>query len=500
MAVIGKIRKNFWFVLLVLGLALAAFILMDMSGSSGPGGQVTNLTMGNVAGEKISYQDFQTTESAYYRNANLDVYQKRKNIWDFYVEEALVNKEASALGLNVPYDELMELQFGTNQSSVIINNWTNPQTGQVDLAQLNQFRTMIEGGNDLPPDLEAFWGEQEKHIIKDALQNKIFSIVNKSIYTPSWMAEESYKNENTKVDFSFVKIPFDAMDGEGVELTDADFVNFMKENKALYEEDEPTRIAEYATFEVAPSESDKQAIREQMDLLRNEFLVTEDDSLFAVSNRGGYSHIYYGLDQLPESARDSIASLTPGQVYGPYEDQGAYGIIKLLDKRVVPDTVEAKHIIINANRADASSVAAAQAKIDSIEQVYKSGSKSFEDLAKEHSQGPSGPEGGDLGRFTQASMVKEFSDVCFMTGKAGGVYTTVTDFGVHLIRVEDQVFNDEEPKYQIATIAQVIIPSQQTQDAMFDKVSDIVAVNRNMSDMTAALEAENIRFREICTT
>jgi len=58
MALIGKIRKNFWFVLLLLGLALAAFIMMDMTGSSGPGGAVTSMTMGNVDGQKINYQDF----------------------------------------------------------------------------------------------------------------------------------------------------------------------------------------------------------------------------------------------------------------------------------------------------------------------------------------------------------------------------------------------------------------------------------------------------------
>ena len=119
MALIGKIRKNFWFVLLLLGLALAAFIMMDMTGSSGPGGAVTSMTMGNVDGQKINYQDFSRTEQAYYRNAGTDIFQKRKTIWDFYVENALVNKEADALGLNVSREELMDLQFGPNPSQII---------------------------------------------------------------------------------------------------------------------------------------------------------------------------------------------------------------------------------------------------------------------------------------------------------------------------------------------------------------------------------------------
>jgi len=82
MALIGKIRKNFWFVLILLGLALAAFIMMDMTGS-GPAGTVTSLTIGNIDGEKINYQDFQQTEQAYFRNAQLDPFQKRKTFGIF---------------------------------------------------------------------------------------------------------------------------------------------------------------------------------------------------------------------------------------------------------------------------------------------------------------------------------------------------------------------------------------------------------------------------------
>ena len=127
MALIGKIRKNYWLILIVLGLALAAFIMMDMTGASGPAGPTT-ATMGSIAGERIDYGAFQRTESEYYGNAPGDLFSKRKTIWDFYVENALLKKEGKALGLNVSRDELMDLQFGANQSQIIQQNWRNPQT------------------------------------------------------------------------------------------------------------------------------------------------------------------------------------------------------------------------------------------------------------------------------------------------------------------------------------------------------------------------------------
>ena len=176
MALIGTIRKNFWFVLILLGLALAAFILMDMTAAGNAGG-TGSLTMGSIAGEKIDYRAFQTTESAYFGNAPGDAFSKKKNIWDFYVQDALLKRESNKLGLAVSSEELMDLQFGANPSQIIQANWRNPQTGQLDIAQLNQFKTVIENGDEMNKEFRIFWAEQEKQIIKDRVQSKLNNLV-----------------------------------------------------------------------------------------------------------------------------------------------------------------------------------------------------------------------------------------------------------------------------------------------------------------------------------
>lgn len=488
MALIGKIRKNFWFVLILLGLALAAFIMMDMTGS-GPAGTVTSLTIGNIDGEKINYQDFQQTEQAYFRNAQLDPFQKRKNIWDFYVENALIKNEASALGLNVSKDELMDLQFGVNQSPVIRSNWTNPQTGQIDQASLQQFRTAIENNEPLNPEFTAYWAEQEKQIIKEALEAKVYSLINKSVYTPSWMAEESFKLENSKADFNYVKIPFNEIDGEGVEVSDADIKAYMKENPAQYMNDEETRTAKIAVFNVEATQEDIDTILSRMNTLKREFKISENDSLFAISNRGSYAPIYGTKDQLPETAREEIAALEPGEIYGPFVDEDLMFVVKMIDKRPVADSVSARHILRSADRVNnPQSVETASAYIDSLQSLLKRGRVDFETLARENSQDPSvATNGGDLGTFTQSTMVREFADACFLYGKEGGIYKVTTDFGVHLIKIEDQIFNDNENKYRVSTIVQPVIPSQQTQDSVYDRVSEIVAQSRTAADLEEAV-------------
>jgi peptidyl-prolyl cis-trans isomerase C len=63
------------------------------------------------------------------------------------------------------------------------------------------------------------------------------------------------------------------------------------------------------------------------------------------------------------------------------------------------------------------------------------GGADFAEMAKEHSQCPSGRQGGGLGQFSPGQMVKEFDDVVFSAelGKTHG--PVKTQFGYHLIEI-----------------------------------------------------------------
>lgn len=62
----------------------------------------------------------------------------------------------------------------------------------------------------------------------------------------------------------------------------------------------------------------------------------------------------------------------------------------------------------------------------------------FAEIAKQHSQCPSGKQGGGLGEFTPGQMVKEFDEVVF-SGEVGKVLGPVkTQFGYHLIEITDR--------------------------------------------------------------
>ena len=77
---------------------------------------------------------------------------------------------------------------------------------------------------------------------------------------------------------------------------------------------------------------------------------------------------------------------------------------------------------------------ATQENCDEIKKQIEAGAD-FAELAREHSQCPSGKQGGDLGKFSRGQMVKEFDQVVF-SEEIGKVHGPVqTQFGYHLIEI-----------------------------------------------------------------
>ncbi len=93
---------------------------------------------------------------------------------------------------------------------------------------------------------------------------------------------------------------------------------------------------------------------------------------------------------------------------------------------VSPEEVKASHILVK----EEEQIKSVKSEID--------GGANFEDVAKEHSQCPSGQSGGDLGFFSKGKMVPEFERVSFELNVGEMSEPVKTDFGFHLIKVTDK--------------------------------------------------------------
>lgn len=484
MALIGTIRKNSWLLVILIGFALAAFIIMDMT-SNRTGATGADFTVGEVNGEKISWPEFQRTESILYANSNTDVFGRRNFLWNYFIEQKIVQGEAEDLGLTVGDEEMDELQFGNRVSPIIQRNFTNQQTGQFDRNSLNEFKTALDNGQ-LTPQYVDFWDMQKEEIVKERLQSKLTNLVKQAMYTPKWMAEQAQKDMGSSLDFAYVKVPFEVIDDSEVTIEDADYQNYLEKNKAMFTVDEEIRTADFVQFNVIPTATDSQDIRTVIEELIPAFRDAEDDSLFVENNYGTIDVTYFTKDQISPIIADSVFALTVGSVYGPYIETGAYKAVKVLDKKVIPDSVKSRHILLRVETAE--QFAPAQAKIDSIKTLIESGAEPFDSLAIKLSQDiGSGAKGGDLGYAQAGLMVKPFNDMIFYQAEEGELNVVYTQFGIHLIEVTDRKYIENNEGVQLAYVQEPIIPSDNTQDALYDEALDFISKNRTLADMQNAV-------------
>ncbi len=484
MALIGQIRKNSWILIVMMALASLGVIIMYMSDDRTSLFGGSQFLMGKVNGQKIDWQEFNRVEDVMYRNSSADPYDRRAYLWNWFTENILINQEAEQLGLGVSIAELKDLEFGTNPSQVIVQRFSDPATRQLDREQLNQFKAAIESGNLTDPMARAFWAHQEKEIIKDRLQAKLSGMVAKALYTPTWMAAIGYMDQNQRFDALAVLVPFDELDNADVTVDDKDYLAYLKENKALYEKDKETRSLQYVVFNVAPTAADSAKYQKTIADLIPGFAEAENDSAYVERYYGSIDAAYVKKADLSDAIADTVFRMPVGSVYGPYLDLGAYNAVKVLDRKVIPDSVRSRHILIQGK--DPQELAQAQMRIDSLKGLIEAGTNTFEELARAFGSDATRDKGGDLDFAAPGMMVKPFNDLIFFEAEPGKLYTVTTQFGVHLVEVTARKYINNEIGVKLAYLSEQIAPSEDTQNAIKDKAIAMMGANRRLDKLLEA--------------
>ena len=304
MALIGTIRKNSWILVVMIALGLGGFIIMDVSSAGGVGGQ-TQFNIGEVNGEPIPWDDFRRAQDALYQNSTIDIYNQREYVWTYKVEEQIINEEAEDIGLAVGDEEMQELMYGANLSPIVLRNFSDPTTGQLNVQVLNDFRSASQAGT-LAPQFQRVWDFQFEEVEKTRLQTKLVEIVKKGIYTPTWMAEEIQKEVGSSYDFRYVLVPFAQIDDTEIEITEDDYKAYIEDKRQDFEREDETRDVAYVTFDVIATPEDSLLIREKMDQYKIEFAAAEDDSTFVTNMGANYLPDYVKKMNLPYNIADTL--------------------------------------------------------------------------------------------------------------------------------------------------------------------------------------------------
>jgi peptidyl-prolyl cis-trans isomerase D len=485
MALIGKIREKGTLILILMVLAIGGFIIMEIMSASNKGGNggPSSSTMGKVNGKALEYNEFQKKEKEMYANRSGGALAARREIWDFFVDEAVISKEAKAIGLGVCRDEVKQLMFGSEFGAPcqIVRQAVVDQSGQFDPKQLEDIKTAIQAKKQLSPEFVYKWRELEKQAIKSRLQEKITNLVSKGLYTPTWMADAMFADMTQTLDFQYVKVPFDLVNDndKDVTLTDADYSTYLQDNRNKYFQEEETRKVDYISLEVNPSMDDSTRILGDVTKLLEGMKAAANDSAFVALNNGRMDEVYRKADAVSPELKKYISGAAKGTVIGPYIENKAYWLAKVVDKKTLPDSVKSRHILKKVTKME--ELAGAQRLMDSLKSLAERG-YSWDSLNVKNNEDPGAAmKGGDLGYVAQGAMVPEFNKLIFETAAQGKFYTVTTQFGVHLVQVTG-VKAGKADSYKMSYIIQPIVPSDATTKSVENTANNLLDKNHKSWD------------------
>ncbi len=501
MAVIGKIRQHSILLIVVIGVALAAFVLGDLFQGGGRGPE---RNIGKVNGEEITIMEFnrlfeenadatrQQMQSE--RLSQDDMFRIRENTWNQMLQDIILGEQFDRLGLTVTTAELFDQVQGPDPHPAIIQNFTNPETGQYDSRAVLEY---LQNLDNMPLDARRQWLIFERYIKEDRLTTKYNNLITKAYYTPTQLARKAWQERNHKADFELAAVRFMHVHDSLINVTDSDYRDFYEKNKHNYYR-QAGRDIEYVVFDILPSDQDDQAAQEFVNRLAAEFRVTENVTAFVNANSDQrYNDNWLSREDVPATLEEIMFNAEPGHVYGPYKEDGAYHIARLIDVTQRPDSLKASHVLISYQGAMRSeqtrSKTEAEAIADSLLNLIQARPAQITRIAAEISDDGSAPQNsGDLGWFADGQMVPRFNDFV-MENPVGTVGMVETDFGYHVIRVTDKT--EPRKKIKLAVITHEVTPSSQTYQNVFAKASRFASESRTRAQFDEVIERDGLSKR-----
>lgn len=475
MGLMTFLRNRAGYILIgAIGFAIVAFLVGDAINVGKPFWAESQKVVGSVDGEEISIDQFGPKvdqslaqfKQQYGGSGNAQMQAMAvDNVWQGEIAGILLGKEYSRLGLTVSGDELFDLLQGKNPSPLIVQYFGNPQTGEVNRAEvLNSLKQ--QGKN---PQLKQQWDLLQIEIEKQALQKKYANLISNSVYVTTLEANDEYLNRNKLASFKYTGLEYAAIPDATVKPTESDYSDYYNENKSRFENPTETRSFEYVAFSVSPTKSDSAAVKAQVDKLAADFRTAQNDSLFAAVNSDvKVPYAYMSKGKLDPAIDSVVFNLPAGSYYGPKFSGNSYKLVKIIDTRFSPDSVKASHILIDPSKL--GGVDKAQKLADSLRTLVQNGAP-FAALAQKYSIDGSKDKGGDLGTFSRGQMVPAFEDAAF-NGKPGDLKVVTSQFGVHLIKIEKQIGSSKVAK--LAYIEKSLVSSNKTRDAAYKKASSFL--------------------------
>ena len=347
MAAIGKIRQHYCILVIIIGLALLAFVLGDLMKSTGSRRQNE---VAIVNGDKISYQDYanradqnlQNQKRMYGTLTNDQTFSIRQQTLDQMIREIIMNDEFKKLGLAVSTDELTDQFLGENPNQYVVQSFTG-QDGKFDREMLQNY---INNFDNFDPETQTAWINFENAIAEDRMNTKYESLLKHGFYLPKKLADRYNDNKNIKRSAEVYAVRYTTIPDSTVVVTEQDNKNYYETYKTKYPTD-AMRGIDYVIFEVKPSQADRDDAKKFVADVKKGLEETENVESFVKYNSDyAYDAEWKKATEFPVELETAINDNKVGFVYGPYEDNGAFNIARIMGKEKRNDTLWAQVAVV----------------------------------------------------------------------------------------------------------------------------------------------------------
>jgi len=504
MAILGQIRSKSIFLIIVIGLALFAFVI---SGVFDGKGYQAQQPVGVINGEEVLIEDFRGQVDFLERNYNQQGMIAVNNVWNQRLRSEILRQQFEISGIQSGKDHLQ---------NILKNNPTfnsDPQfLNEAGMFDIDKFKTLIIELKTTNPEAYEQWKSQEKIFESQSNEQIYLNLVNAGVNYTQADGKFEYTLQNDNVDIEYIQIPYSSVEDSLISYSQSDLKKYINNNEDEFKVNS-SRDIEYVIFEEKPSFEDEKAVKNRLSKFLKESkefnqvskLEEITPSLTTAKNikefineysESSFDSIYLPKGSLPADHANLLFNLNIDQTYGPYLDGEYFKISRMLDKKI-GGSVRASHILVaykgskNANPNVSRSKNEAKKEANNILRKIRKSPKSFTELAFEFSDGPSKSRGGDLGFVQDGNMVKPFNDFIF-SKRIGSTGVVETDFGFHVIKV---VAKDD--LVLLASITEKNVPSDATSDKVFNSATKLEMSLSKDEDLNTLSNKENYTVKTV---